>query len=506
MLLEIHAHSKKHSTCSKADPVDIVRRARKKGVQGVIITEHQYQWTPEELVELKRESEVENSFVILSGQEVKTDIGHVLVYGADKSMADPIDLAKLRKMFPNAALVWAHPFRGGKVPSKDELLNPMLDAVEIFNINHTPQENYLALQLWHQYKFNAVAGTDAHDDKDVGLFSTQVLHPITGIEEFIEELKKGRCIPFVKEIPRSGSNLVVTEITMGTKGQDEVRNRLITKQFSDKKKWQAARDSLKIRETLYARGFNAGKYRVPKTLDINENDRLIIEEGQRGNILFDTLAYVDPAIGSEYFKLSAEWLAKLHGLKLSDGEQGRTMKREERRFDSYLSSFTSTANPHRAQAEKFIDQVKAEERKIFDKDTHGFVLCHGDYHPRNIIIGQDRARDIKTLYVSVIDFDSALSMPPEFDVGYFISQFLYQFSEIPNITKNYPVKDFVKAYRDFAGPKVEVSSQLIDLFRLRANLSIASFLIKVGKGESPDMDFLITESQTLYKKGDRSTV
>ncbi len=499
MLLEIHVHSRKHSQCSKADPVDLIKRARKKGVQGVIITEHHYLWTLEELAGLRRESEVENSFVILSGQEVKTDIGHVLVYGAGRTIPDATDLTALRKSFPGAALVWAHPFRGGSVPSRDELLNPMLDAVEIFNINHTPKENYRALQLWHKYKFNAVAGTDAHEEKNAGLFSTQVLHPVNSIEEFAEELKKGRCIPFVKEIPRSGSNLVVTEITMGTKGGDEVRNRLITKQFSDGEKWRAARKSLDIREALYARGFNSGKYRVPGTLDIQENERLIIEEGQRGNILFDTLSYVDPAIGSVYFNMSAEWLAKLHGLTLSDAGREDTFKREERRFNSYLKSFKSTANPYQQQAEKFIDLVQKEEEKIFHADTaQRFVLCHGDYHPGNIIIGQDRARDIGTLYVSVIDFDNAMYMPPEFDIGYFISQFLSQYSAAAHVTKNYPVEDFVKAYRKLAGDKGEVSGRLIDLFRLRANLSIASFFIKVGKGEGPDMEFLIKASQELY--------
>jgi len=500
MLLEIHTHSRKHSKCSKADPVDIVKRARKKGVQGVIITEHEYQWTADELASLRRESEVENSFIVLSGQEVKTNIGHVLVYGADRSISDKVDLAELRNMFPRAALIWAHPFRGGAIPSKDELLNPMLDSVEIFNINHTQKENYLALQLWHKYKFNAVAGTDAHDEKDIGLFSTQVLHPVTNIEEFVEELKKGRCIPFVKEIPRSGSNLVVTEITMGTKGGDEVRNRLITKQFAEGEKWKAARNSLSIRELLYDRGFDSGKYRVPKTLDINESDRLIIEEGQRGDILFDTLAYVDPAIGSVYFKLSAQWLAKLHGLKLSNNEHEHTGKREESRFDSYLKSFTSTGNPYCGEAKKFIDLVKEAERKIFHDDTARFLLCHGDYHPKNIIIGQDRARDIGTLYVSVIDFDNAMYMPPEFDVGYFISQFMYQYVAFPHVTKNYRDVDFVSAYQDFAGDNSVVSGRLIDLFRLRANLSIAAFLIKVGKGESPDMDFLIKESQRLFRK------
>jgi len=478
--------------------VEIVKRAKKKGTQGVIITEHHYLWTDEELASLRRASEVEKSFIILSGQEIKTDIGHVLVYGGDKTIDKAVSLEELRRIFPDAALVWAHPFRDGKVPGEKELCSSLLDAVEIFNINHTPQENYLGLTLWHKYKFTAVAGTDAHQAKDVGLFTTQVLHPVQDMKGFVEEVKRGRCVPFLKEIPKSGSNLVITEITMGTKGGDEVRNRLITKKFSEEKKWQTAKRSLGIREEIYDKGFSSGKYRVPKTLDINEKDRLIIEEGQRGDMLFDTLLYVAPEVGNEYFKLSAEWLAKMHGLGLRDGEKSKTLKREEKRFVSYLKSFESTNNPHCPKVRKFIGLLQKETGKVFADDNVGFVLSHGDYHPKNIIIGQDRARDIGTLYVSVIDFDSAIAMPPEFDIGYFISQFLYQFHDDAHVLKRYGEKMFLKAYRAISDGKI--NARLVALFRLRANMSIASFLIKVGKGESPDMEILMKDSGKLFSR------
>jgi len=498
MIVEIHAHSSVHSDCSIADPVAIVRQARKKGAQGVIITEHHYQWSGEEIDALREKSEIDNSFVILAAQEVETDIGHVLVYGADETAGKGTALTDLRQRFPEAALVWAHPFRGGKVPSREELTNPLLDAVEIFNINQTPMENYLGLKLWHEYKFTALAGTDAHDSKDVAIFSTQVLHPVTNIKEFALEVKRGRCIPFVKEIPKSGSNVVLTEIIMGTKGTDEVRNRLITKQFYDEKKWQTAKKSFAIREKLYSSGFAAGKYRVPKTLDVNETSRLIIEEGQRGDILFDTLAYVAPEIGSVYFNLSAEWLAKLHLLKLRTESLESSLKREEKRFDSYLRAFSSTNSPYLGKAEKFLALLREEEKRIFLSEQDVFVQCHGDYHPKNVIIGQDRMRDISTLFISVIDFDNSIFMPPEFDVGYFISQLAYQFHDTPHVLEQYTENNFIKTYTDFTRGTVKGPDRRVQLFKLRGNMSIASFLIKVGKGVSEDMEFIISESKSIY--------
>lgn len=40
VLLETHGHSSTHAPCSSASPLDLVRQARAKALQGIIITEH----------------------------------------------------------------------------------------------------------------------------------------------------------------------------------------------------------------------------------------------------------------------------------------------------------------------------------------------------------------------------------------------------------------------------------------------------------------------------------
>ncbi len=114
MLLELHCHSSRYSACSVLTPLELVRAARAKALQGIVLTEHHRLWSDEELRALRIEAEVENQFAILSGQEVSTDKGHVLVYGAGESIEPGETLAQLRKRFPRAALVLAHPYRGGR--------------------------------------------------------------------------------------------------------------------------------------------------------------------------------------------------------------------------------------------------------------------------------------------------------------------------------------------------------------------------------------------------------
>ncbi|MDP2921018.1 MAG: phosphotransferase [Candidatus Omnitrophota bacterium] len=492
MLLEIHCHTSRYSRCSQIDPVTLVRQVKKKELQGVVITEHHYLWSDEELKALRVEAELDENFLILSGQEVETDIGHVLVFGASRTIEEELSLKDLRGMFPEAALVWAHPFRGGNVPDGKKLLNPMLDAIEIFSMNQTQKENYSGLKAWHNYKFTAVSGSDAHSEIMAGVYPSQFDHPILGINDIAMEIKKSRARPFFKEIPKSGSNIVVTEITIGTKGGDESRNRIILKNIMDDKKWESAKLSSDITAFLYRNGFGEGRFRVPGIIDVNEKERLIIEDGQRGKNLFDLLTHVDKSIGADYFALAARWLARFHNKAIKQGDTEGAIKKERRRFDSYLNSFTGINSPYLKKIQPVIDFVKAREEEIFLKKRGSFILNHGDYHPKNIIIGQDRQQDSTTLFISVIDFGNSIMFPRSFDVGYFLSQFQGQFHAYPEILRYCMEADFIDTYIKESDNIPEDFLEEVKLFKLRANLSIASYLIKVGKGQGPEMESLIS--------------
>lgn len=129
MLIELHCHTNRYSSCSVLDPVRAVVRAREMGLWGLVITEHQVLWSPQELDALRLEAEVGDAFVLLAAQEVETDLGHVLVVGADRSLPGHWKLGKLRRDWPKAALVWAHPYRHGRRPLAEQLTLSALDAL-----------------------------------------------------------------------------------------------------------------------------------------------------------------------------------------------------------------------------------------------------------------------------------------------------------------------------------------------------------------------------------------
>lgn len=515
MLLETHAHTSRHSSCSRLEPSELVRRCAAKKLQGVIIVEHHYLWRQDELEKLKSETGMEKGFVILAGQEIQTGIGHVIVIGADETIMAGTDISRIKKRWPRAAIILAHPFRGGKVPSDAALLGPRVDAVEIFNTNQTMKENCAAIAAWHRLKFTAVAGSDAHAAEAAGVYPTIFDHPVSSEKEAAEEIRKGRARPFYKEIPKSGGNVTVTEITIGTKGDDEARRRVIIRTFDDEKRFRRAREAAQLASDLRRRGFGKGLFRVPAVIEImgtafgTADDKMIIEEGQRGKNLRDVIANSSVDIGRKNFALAARWLARLHSVdqrKIAAGATQNTLERERKKFAGYLDSFISTKNPMAESARKIISAVSLmEERLLSAPAAIKSVLCHGDYHPKNIIIGQDISHDVSTSFISVIDFGSAVTHAPAFDIGYFLSQFENQFFGERKILGDFTQADFIAAYIDElpAGARRNARKELpaqAELFKARANLSIAAFLIKLGKGESPETTAAVKKSLKIIAK------
>ncbi|MCX5757678.1 MAG: PHP domain-containing protein, partial [Candidatus Hydrogenedentes bacterium] len=86
LYIDIHVHTRRHSTCSHIDPELLVHQALRAGLDGLVITEHQYQWGPEELAALAAQSH-DPHFLLLAGFEYSTTHGDLLVYGLTTTQA-----------------------------------------------------------------------------------------------------------------------------------------------------------------------------------------------------------------------------------------------------------------------------------------------------------------------------------------------------------------------------------------------------------------------------------
>ncbi|MDR1941285.1 MAG: phosphotransferase [Endomicrobium sp.] len=493
MLLELHCHSSRHSKCSAAEPQDLIKQAIKKDLHGLIFTEHGYLWCKEEIEELRKQYGIDRHFLLLSAQEVDTDFGHVVVYGADKSLQGKYKVSDIRALYPDAALVWAHPLRKGAQPSDEKFTDKNIDAVEIFSLNHTIKENYLGLKTWHRLKFTAVCASDAHSADKAGAFPALFDHPVASIEETALEIKRGRCRPFYKETMLSGSRATVTEVVIGTKGQPEQRERIIIKKSEDDKTWKEAKNTALVIKDRLSANFADKNYRIPLIYEIDDSIRAIMEEGQRGQQLSKLLSHVGAASREKYFKLAAKWLAKLHSYKIKPNVNDNAAEQtENKRLKRYKQRFEENKTKHSALISYLIENIAKKENEIYFKRPQDFIFLHGDYHPGNIIIGQDDSKDPDSSFVSVIDFNNSINFVKEFDAGYFLAQYQSQFSDEKELLDSLTQDLFLKTYFDAQSVSQKELNDAM-FFKLRAYLSIASFFHSMGMGESQKMDFIAAD-------------
>lgn len=496
MLIEMHCHTVEKSACSNVSAVELVRQVFAKGLQGVVLTDHHSFWSEEELYELRRRAEVPDYFLILSGQEVYTsEFGDVLVYGAEEAFVSGTSVGEIRACYPDAAFVWAHPYRKGKRPSDVDLGNALLDGVEVFNSNHTVRENSRALQDWHRLRFTAIGGTDTHGGTYAGLYPTHFDHSVKNIRELATEIRKGRCRPFLKEIPRSGANSQVTEVTIGTKGVDESRERIIIREIESPYKWRSAERAFHIMEELERQGFGSGIYRVPRPIDADRGTMTLIEQGLRGRSLFDKLLTADEDDGREYVTLAAGWLARFHNCRLTLTAHGEFIEKESARLDRYLDRFTSINHRQTRKVRELIEAIREAEQRVVHEQGALMVQGHGDFHPKNVFVGQDNLAVRSTLFVAAIDFESSYVLPRAFDVGCFLAQFRNQFFRHDDVRQRYPESLFVESYlRNVSDVDADFIRQ-VELFRARTNMSIAAYLVKVGLGDSEDLWRVLVEAE-----------
>ena len=183
-----HLHTSRHSPDSVLDPEELIARAREVGLDGVVITEHDYQWRPDELADLAGRAK---GLVVLSGVEVSAREGHFLVYGLpDLDEVSPgITLTELIPLIRRhgAAIVAAHPFRwDSDFGALVRRHGPAFDALELVSNNIVPEARIKAARLLDEHPtMGATGSSDGHDREVVGCYFTEFPGPIATIADFV---------------------------------------------------------------------------------------------------------------------------------------------------------------------------------------------------------------------------------------------------------------------------------------------------------------------------------
>jgi predicted metal-dependent phosphoesterase TrpH len=197
MKFDMHLHTTRHSPDSMMDPPAMLRRAQELGLDGVVITEHDWLWTEEELEVLRA---LAPDLVLLAGIEVTAREGHFLVYGVNNPFAVPkgIGVADLCREVhrQQGAVVAAHPFRWGQ--PFDEILReerPELDGIEVMSNNMDADCRRRAAEIRHGRPLAGLGNSDAHEAAVLGVCYTEFDAPIRGMPDLVEAIRSRRAIP-----------------------------------------------------------------------------------------------------------------------------------------------------------------------------------------------------------------------------------------------------------------------------------------------------------------------
>lgn len=204
--MDLHVHTNMGSSDSLIEPGALLECAEKKGLSGICITEHDCRY-PQEVEDLARN----NGLFLLSGIEIRTNLGDVLAFGLEDYLAEWADAYALRRAAQKAGalLVAAHPFRrdfspvgyGGSLFFEPNItvaeacrrpIFELVDGLEVINGSSTEAEVEFCRRVADQLGLLGVGGSDAHSPKTVGCCVTIFHSTIRSEEEFLLELREGR--------------------------------------------------------------------------------------------------------------------------------------------------------------------------------------------------------------------------------------------------------------------------------------------------------------------------
>jgi predicted metal-dependent phosphoesterase TrpH len=204
VVIDLHLHTFPASPCSVARVDDVIKEAKKIGLDGICLTDHNYIWDEAHVTALREK----HDFLVLRGNEITTDQGDVLVFGLETPIHGIIKLEELRSMVLEAEgfIIAAHPFRGFLLFGSERLgLTPQsamerplfrwVDGIEVLNSKVTERENGMAREVAERLGLPGTGGSDAHRVSEIGLYATRFEAKIKDERDLVEALKGHKGSP-----------------------------------------------------------------------------------------------------------------------------------------------------------------------------------------------------------------------------------------------------------------------------------------------------------------------
>lgn len=177
--IDFHVHTN-HSYDSTNRPESILRRARRAGLDALVVLDH------ETIAGGRETSRLETGgLMVIPAVEVNTDIGDIVGLWVDRE----IDVREYHEVIEairsqGGLVMLPHPYHKHNLP--DDICE-LVDLIEINNARAMPERNRMAAELAEKYNVPAVSGSDAHFGWEIGNAFT-IFEDIPGSVDQLKEL------------------------------------------------------------------------------------------------------------------------------------------------------------------------------------------------------------------------------------------------------------------------------------------------------------------------------
>jgi len=196
--IDLHVHTL-FSADSVARPEDIIAFAKKKGLDGFAVTDHNTSECVDYLLHkglMRKDGRPVDDFLILPGQEITTSEGHLLALGVSlpNNLKGITPQKAVEIIHENGGLaVPPHPYDFFRAGIREPTLDMLdIDALEVFNAATTLKRyNRYAFEYAQKRCLAMTAASDAHHPEAVGTaFSTFDVDQFT-VAGVLDAIKKG---------------------------------------------------------------------------------------------------------------------------------------------------------------------------------------------------------------------------------------------------------------------------------------------------------------------------
>jgi predicted metal-dependent phosphoesterase TrpH len=193
--IDLHVHTT-YSYDSLITPKDLIFYAKKCGLDGVAITDH-------DRIDGALKIAKETDFLIVPGIEISSLNGHIIGLNVDELVPPKLSVDETLDRIHEAGgvAVACHPITFFKESLKGHI-SAQFDAVEVINASAFPF-NYSVRrsgEIASRLGIARVAGSDAHYGPEIG-YAYTLVNAESDVDGVVNAIRKGLCSPHGRAIP-----------------------------------------------------------------------------------------------------------------------------------------------------------------------------------------------------------------------------------------------------------------------------------------------------------------